>query len=146
MDPHRVSRPAEAGFTMIEVMIAILLTMVAVMGIVGLVTVETRGGTTSRHTTEAAVLAEGQMEVLRTQTITASGGPSSDASPVDPQGVVGATGSIYTRSWIWTVSTTVISYNVTVSWAEDGPGTTGCPTAGTRCVTLYSQRDLTGQQ
>jgi Tfp pilus assembly protein PilV len=117
---------------MIEVLIAVLITVIAVMGIVGLITVETRGGTASRHTTEAAVLAEGQMETLRITALPASGA-GNDAAPVDAEGVAGNSNSIFTRSWSWTVGAASISYTVTVTWNEDGP---------TKTVKMISQRGL----
>lgn len=133
------------GFTMIEVMIAIVLTSIAVMGIVGLITVETRDATAARHTTEASVLAEGQMEVLRATALAASG-TGSDSAAVDAQGVTGQTTSIYTRQWTYTVGTTYTSYTVSVSWQDDGGGAvTTCPTTTSttvRCVTLRSIRGL----
>jgi type IV pilus assembly protein PilV len=147
MATHRVTRPAQAGFTMIEVMIAIVLTAIAVMGIVGLITVETRDATASRHTTEASVLAEGQMEVLRATSLPTTG-TGADSTAVDAQGVTGTTNSIYTRAWSYTVGTSSISYSVSVSWMDDGGGavttcpTTTSPSATVRCVTLRSMRGL----
>jgi Tfp pilus assembly protein PilV len=132
MATSRVNRRAEAGFTMIEVLIAVLITVVAVMGIVGLITVETRSGTASRHTTEAAVLAEGQMETLRITALAVSG-TGNDAAPVDAEGVAGNSNSIFTRAWSWTVGASSISYTVTVTWNEDGP---------TKTVKMISQRGL----
>ncbi|MGE5187005.1 MAG: type IV pilus modification PilV family protein [Acidobacteriota bacterium] len=140
-----MTHPAQAGFTMIEVMIALVLTAIAVMGVVGLITVETRDATAARHTTEASVLAESQMEALRTQTLAASG-TGADTTAVDAQGVTGQTTSIYTRSWTWTVGTAYITYNVSVSWMDDGGGAvTTCPATPSttvRCVTMRSLRGL----
>ncbi len=145
MAPHRVNRPAQAGFTLIEVMIAILLTAIAVMGIVGLITVETRDASAARHTTEAAVLGEGQMESLRTQALAVSG-TGADTVAVDAQGMTGTSNSIYTRSWSWTVGTTYITYQVSVSWMDDGgSAVTTCPATPSptvRCVTMRSLRNL----
>jgi Tfp pilus assembly protein PilV len=116
----RGPRP-EAGFTLIEVMIAILLTVIAVMGIVGLVRAEARSGNRARHMTEASVLAAGKMEEMRTITMTAAGS-GVDATAVDSRGVAGG---IYTRSWSWTPGTitNTYTYTVTVSWSEDGTAT-----------------------
>jgi prepilin-type N-terminal cleavage/methylation domain-containing protein len=55
------------GFTLIEVMIAMVLTALAIMGIIALYVTETRASGFSRHTTEAAVLAQDKIEFLRTQ-------------------------------------------------------------------------------
>lgn len=137
MAQDRVKRSSEAGFTMIEVMIAVLLTAIAVIGIVGFITVETRGGTVSRHTTEASVLAEDKMETLRTQTITASG-TGADSGPLDPEGKTG-TGGIFTRSWAYTVATASITFSVTVTWSEDDSTQYVAPP---KTVTLQSMRGL----
>jgi Tfp pilus assembly protein PilV len=112
---HRV-RSRERGFTLVEVMVALLLTVVAVIGIVALYMVETRASGFSRHEGEASVLAEDKMEVLRTVTPPASG---SDATPVDPEG---GTGGIYTRVWSITAGSAAgySDYTVQVKWTEDG--------------------------
>lgn len=115
----------QAGFTLIEVMIAILLTVIAVMGIVGLMRAESRSANRSRHLSEASVLAQGKMEELRATTSfsTTTSGTSSDASPVDVQGV---TGGIFTRAWSWAPNATITAaynYTTTVSWTEDGTAT-----------------------
>jgi len=124
MAPHRVN--TEQGFTLIEVMIAILLSAIAVVGLVGIYSVQTRGSSVSRHTTEAAVLAEDRMEDLRTQIAPATGSESGlDA--------LGAAGGIYNRAWTVAIGGADITYSVTVSWNEDGI---------TRNVTLRSKRGL----
>jgi len=124
MAPHRVN--TEQGFTLIEVMIAILLSAIAVVGLVGIYSVQTRGSSVSRHTTEAAVLAEDRMEDLRTQIAPATGSESGlDA--------LGAAGGIYNRAWTVAIGGSDITYSVTVSWNEDGI---------TRNVTLRSKRGL----
>lgn len=120
-----MKRHAQAGFTLVEVMIAILLTVIAVMGIVGLMRAESRSANRSRHLTEASVLAQGKMEELRaTQSFTTTtSGTSSDASPVDAQG---KNGGIFTRAWSWAPNATITSaynYTTTVSWTEDGTAT-----------------------
>jgi Tfp pilus assembly protein PilV len=109
---------------MIEVMIAMLLAVIAVIGLVGLFSVNARASRGSRHTTEAAVLAEDQMEILRTQSAPVAGSETGlDA--------LGAPGGIFTRAWTVVSGATEIEYTVTVSWNEDGP---------TRNVTLRSKR------
>ena len=106
-------RVTQAGFTLIEVMIAMLLTAIAVMGIMALYLVEMRSGTTSRHTTEAAVLAEDKMEVIRTE-LTPAGGSETGLDSL------GQAGGIFNRTWTATTSGAYVSYNVTVAWDEDG--------------------------
>jgi prepilin-type N-terminal cleavage/methylation domain-containing protein len=120
-----MTKESQAGFTLVEVMIAILLTVIAVMGIVGLMRAESRTANRSRHLSEASVLAQGKMEELRaTQSFTTTtSGTGSDASPVDPQG---NSGGIFTRAWSWAPNATITSaynYTTTVSWTEDGTAT-----------------------
>ena len=57
----------QKGFTLLEVMIAMVLTALAIMGIIALYVTETKASGFSRHTTEAAVLAQDKIEFLRTQ-------------------------------------------------------------------------------
>jgi Tfp pilus assembly protein PilV len=52
---------------MVEVMVALLLTAVAVMGILGVYLGQVRASSYSRHTSDAVVLAQDKLEQLRTQ-------------------------------------------------------------------------------
>lgn len=123
-----MKRSSQAGFTMIEVMVSIVLAAIATSGLVALYMVETKQSGLSRHQTEATILAQDQMEWLRTTKIT---GGLSTAS-LDEKGIVTANG-IYTRGY--TVTATPSGYDdmvVTVSWSEDGDAKT---------VTLRSRRN-----
>jgi type IV pilus assembly protein PilV len=117
MAAHQVTRQrdGEAGFTMIEVMVAVLLTAIAVIGIVGLHTAESRSGRLARHNTEASVLASDKMEVLRSMVNTSLAAGSETGLTV-----LGQSGGNYNRSWTVSGTTAPISYTVTVSWSEDG--------------------------
>lgn len=123
----RRRRRSQAGFTMIEVMVAILLTAIAVIGVVGLYRVQTRSSSFSRRTTEAAVLAADKMETLRT-TITPTSSVS-DETTLDARGKVGS--GVYTRRWLVTPSGPGYQLDVTVLWTDE---------ATTRQVKLYSVR------
>lgn len=115
----------ERGFTMVEVMIAILLTAIAVIGIMALFMTETRASSYSRHSTEAAALAADKLEKLRTMSTPTAG---SDTA-LDP---LGAAGGIFDRSWL--VDSSVTAYtelSVTVSWDENGVG---------KSITMNSRR------
>ena len=113
------------GFTMIEVMVAILLTAVAVIGISALYRVATRSSSFTRHNTEAAVLAEDKREWLRTQLSPIAGSDT-------PSELAGTT-SMYTRQWTVTTNANWIDYQVDVTWTEDGDP---------RVVSLRSKRGL----
>jgi type IV pilus modification protein PilV len=113
-------RHLQHGFTMIEVMVAVLLTAIAIIGLVGLYTVESRASGYSRHQTEAAVLAQDKLERLRTEGPPA-GASTGQESNLNELGEVIANGR-YTRSWTISPSADVYDVVVTVSWDEDGTG------------------------
>ena len=119
------------GFTLIEVMIAILLTVIAVIGIMALYMTETKASGFSRHSTEATALAQDKLEKLRI-----SGGPTTgnDASKLD---AVGKAGGIFERSW--TVTTNANGYYdlvVYVGWDEDEAAGATC-SAHSQCSSGY---------
>jgi type II secretion system protein I len=120
-------RRAEAGFTMIEVMVAMLLTAIAIIGILALFMTQRKASGYSRHTTEATVLAQDKLEQLRTSTGAALSGTE---LIVDELGHAGA--GIYTRTWQETlVGTSYAEIKATVTWEEDGD---------TKSVVLFGRR------
>jgi Tfp pilus assembly protein PilV len=108
-------RREEAGFTMIEVMVAMLLTAVAIIGILALFMSQTRASGFSRHATEGTALCEDKLEQLRT---TASGAGSGTDSVIDEKGVTGQ--GIYKREWWESTSTNYADIICKVSWTENG--------------------------
>ena len=128
MAADRVTERRQAGFTIIEVMIAILLTALTVIGVLGLFRVETRASAFSRRETEAAVLAQDKLEELRTQIA-----PSADFTGSDnPTDQLSGT-SFFARAWSVSVTGDPNVYNiqVDVTWDEDGV---------TRTVTVVGKR------
>ncbi|HEY5924911.1 MAG TPA: prepilin-type N-terminal cleavage/methylation domain-containing protein [Kofleriaceae bacterium] len=128
MAADRVDSRPQGGFTIIEVMVAILLTALTVIGVLGLFRIETRASAFSRRETEAAVLAQDKLEELRTQLA-----PSADSSGNDtPTDQLSGT-SFFARAWTIAVSGDPDVYNiqVDVTWDEDG---------ATRTVTVRGQR------
>ena len=119
----------ERGFTMIEVMIAIAITAIATSGLLALFMVETRASGYSRHSTEATVLAEDQVERLRTSAPPAATTTGTQTA-IDERG---KSGGIYTRTWTTTPGSSYYDVSVTVSWPEDGT---------TKQVVVRSRRDL----
>jgi Tfp pilus assembly protein PilV len=107
------ARP-EGGFTMVEVMIALLLTAVAVVGVLGVYLAQSRASSFSRHTSEAVTLAQDKLEQLRTQPATATSGSETNINER-----AAATG-IFTRRWTVTLGTGYADVVVTISWSEDG--------------------------
>lgn len=113
MDATTTTGSRERGFTMIEVMIAILLTVIAVIGMMALFRVETRASAVSRRTTEAAVLAQDKIEELRTLAAPTSGADSA----IDARG---QPGGMFSRTWTVNFVNNNYVMNVVVSWSDDG--------------------------
>lgn len=105
---------------MIEVMVAILLTAIALIGIMAMYMAGTRASSYSRHTTEASVLASDGIERLRSQAV-----PTAvTVSGVNEQGKVVA-GGLFTRTStvvgpLGTAPTAYYDLTVAVTWSEDG--------------------------
>jgi prepilin-type N-terminal cleavage/methylation domain-containing protein len=128
-NPRIRQRRRSVGFTMIEVMVALLLTAIAASGIIGLFMVQTRSAGYSRHATEATILAQDEMERLRAINAGAGTGTASNLNEF------GQAGGIFTRSWTITnaAAGTHQDVSVSVSWNEDGNATP-------RTVTLVSRK------
>lgn len=109
---------SERGFTVIEVMIALLVLLLGMAGILTLQLTSVEATSFSRHATEATVLAEDKMEELRTVPLSALV-PGSDPEPVDSRGFSGVSQAIYTRSWSVRPGP-VTEIAVTVAWMEKG--------------------------
>lgn len=110
------AQPVKKGFTLLEVMIAMVLTALAIMGIIALYVTETKASGFSRHTTEAAVLAQDKIEFLRTQ----ASGPVNTTETNLNERAQPASG-IYKR----TTTETVIAGQyadimVQIDWSDDG--------------------------
>ena len=132
MAENRVTRSRERGFTLIEVMVAMLLTALTVIGVLGLYRVETRASSFSRRETEAVVLAQDRLEQLRTQIAPSAVVPltTDPATEVRDQ----LTGNdIFTRTWQIEATTdpAVFKIIVNVSWDDGGID---------RTVTVVGQR------
>jgi Tfp pilus assembly protein PilV len=126
-------RRVEAGFTMVEVMVAVLLTAIAVIGIVGLYRVQTRSADYSRRSTEASVLASDKMEALRTTDAPCAPACNGTEANINATGT-GTPAGPYTRTWdVTQPSPTQWKLQVTVSWDDDGT---------TRSITIFSLRPV----
>ncbi|HEY1587874.1 MAG TPA: prepilin-type N-terminal cleavage/methylation domain-containing protein [Polyangia bacterium] len=111
------------GLTLIEVMIALLVTTIALLGALATVGITVRGANFSRNATEASVLVQTKLESL----VSLPQGPSGGALPVtvspeltlDANGLTVPTG-IYTRTtkWTQTASPAQRTCTVTVSWTD----------------------------
>jgi len=113
-------RGAQRGFTMIEVLIAVVVLIIGIAGVIGLQVSSTRLTSHSRHATEATQIGVAKVEELRTSTLlnlVSSGTPLK----VNAQGLEDPNG-FYDLSWLIRQETVNNVYNihVTVEWAEQG--------------------------
>jgi Tfp pilus assembly protein PilV len=118
--------------TLIEVMIALLVTTVALLGALATVGVTIRGANFSRSATEASVLAQSKLEEmvsLPAATVTSSSpadGTTTIETQLDGSGMVNVTTGVYTRTTVWSTTTVPDALRrvvtVTVQWT-DGAGT-----------------------
>jgi len=104
---------------MLEVMIAIMLSSIAMIGIVALYRVQTAASSFSRRTSEASVLANDQLERLRTVAIAGTTTSGAQAN-LDERGRVVA-GAPFTRSWAMAPNAAeYYDIAVTVTWFDNG--------------------------
>lgn len=119
MAPNRVGPSrSDAGFTLIEVMIAILLSAICVIGMIGLFRVQTRASGFSRREVEAAVLAQDKLEDLRTKAASAAAVTVTETG-LDAMGRYPTPPGPYTRTSEITISGTLVTLKVSVQW-DDG--------------------------
>jgi len=108
----------EAGFTLIEVMVALMLTAVGTAGLLALYSVQTRASVYNRHSIEASELVQDQLERLLTTEAPGSVTTGSQQH-LDEKGAV-TTSGMFTRTWTVTPQTEYCDLVVTVSWSDDG--------------------------
>ena len=111
----------QKGFTLIEIMIAIFLLAVALLGLAAVTTSVIKGNSFSQTLTTATTLAKDKMEDLKAATYTtatqnASMWTGTDYASADGAVPPSATGSYYTRSWTAPGANTK-TITVTVTWS-----------------------------
>ncbi|HRK48154.1 MAG TPA: prepilin-type N-terminal cleavage/methylation domain-containing protein [Nocardioides sp.] len=102
------------GFTLIEILVALVITVIGLLGIAGMFVANAQGTTYARHATEASVLAEDQLEFMLT---TPSANLVSGFDQVDEHGVAVASGG-FTRVWSVSWDGDLARIAVTVTWRE----------------------------
>jgi type IV pilus assembly protein PilV len=109
------------GFTIIEVLVAMVLMAIGMLGIVALMKGATSASGYSRRATEAAILAEDKLEDLRTAPITTA---VDGNDRVDASGVANTEGP-FDRTWALVPDGTgLTTITVDVTWSEaDGAHT-----------------------
>jgi prepilin-type N-terminal cleavage/methylation domain-containing protein len=118
---RRRRRRSAGGFTLIEVMIALLVSMVGLLGALGLTISLMNGGTFARNMTEASTLVQSKLEAINSQVITMSApvpGTVTETT-LDAYGNVVANGA-YTRTTTWSTTGDGLrrSIIVNVSWVD----------------------------
>lgn len=106
----------QGGFTMIEVLIALLVLLIGMAGILSLQLTSMQATSFSRHATEASILAEDKLEALRTEPMISL---ASGDDRVDARGVPDPSGN-YERVWTVTPGTERTTVTVAVTWNEQG--------------------------
>jgi type IV pilus assembly protein PilV len=106
------------GFTLIEIMVAVALLVIGILGLIATATSVIQGNAISRQMTTAMALAQERMEILKRLSYTAS--DLTSGSHTDPGNPLS---TIYTRSW--TVADNSPAANmktvqVTVAWTRKG--------------------------
>jgi len=114
---------------MIEIMVAMVLAAIAIIGILALYMAQTRAAGFSRHSTEATVLAQDKIEQLRAQGTAATIATTTEANINER----GKAGGIFTRVYSETLTLNYAAIAVTVTWSDEG---------SSHFVSLQAKRDL----
>ena len=109
------------GFTLVEVLIALVILSICLLGMAGLMATTTRNNSYGGRLTEAATLAQDKLEQLRA---TPFGMIPVNATITDNP--VGSTGVTYNRSWVAVPNiappgNTLDVITITVSWTDKIP-------------------------
>lgn len=106
------------GFTVIEVLVALVILSICLLGMASLMATTTKNNSYGGHLTEAATLAQDKLEQLRA---TPFGMIPLNATITDSP--VGSTGITYNRSWVAVPNiappgNTLDVITITVSWTD----------------------------
>jgi len=106
------------GFTLIEILVALVILSIALLALAGLMVTTTRNNASGGHLTEAATFAQDTLERLRVSPLN-----TIPLNIMTQDSCTGSTGIIYTRSWtavpnIPFPSSTLDTVTITVSWVD----------------------------
>lgn len=106
-------RKSQLGFTMVEVLVALALTGIAMSGLLAMFGKASASSRYSRRATEATVLAQDQLERLRASGATGTG----TQTHID---VTGNPNGLFTRTWTVTENAAYADLVVQVTWDDEG--------------------------
>lgn len=103
------------GFSLIEVLVALVILAIALLALAGLMVTTTRNNASGGHLTEAATFGQDILERLRVSPLT-----SIPTGVMIQNTFIGSTGIVYTGSWtaVANGSGTLDTINITVSWTD----------------------------
>ena len=117
----RTTVKTQKGLSLIELMIAMSVLALGMLAAASMQYSAVRNNTTGNVNTQAALLAEAQLEILKNQDIDSAAlapGDYSDPTPIDENG---NPGGIYNRSWrIDPLGASARRIRVTVQWRKFG--------------------------
>ena len=108
-------RHGERGLTIVEVLIAMAVSVFGLAAVLSLHLTGSRATQYSRHATEAAMLGEGKLEQLL---VTPAASLADGSEQVDGRGRADASAP-FARSWTVADSGTTLLLTVTIVWDED---------------------------
>jgi prepilin-type N-terminal cleavage/methylation domain-containing protein len=105
------------GFTLIEILIALVILSFSLLGLAGLMIMTTKSNSYGGHMTEAATLAQDKLEEFRA--VRPQPPPLGDIpdGPGNDQ-KVGATGVNYTRNWNIATNGNLRTITITINWDD----------------------------
>jgi type II secretion system protein I len=111
----------ERGFTLIEILIALVILAVSLLALAGLMARTTKNNSLAAHMTEAATLAQNKLEQLRATPSAMIQQQLNTSYPDNPVGF--SSGITYTRTWravpnVPLPGATLAEITITVTWTD----------------------------